>query len=56
MSLLAVVCTIVMKILFILIYQGELRDLKDNQIEDINKDTVYFAAMPTRQNNNSIKK
>lgn len=55
-SLLAVVCIIIMNIPLILIYQEESGDLQDSQIKDVSDNTIYFAATPSRQNNNNIKR
>lgn len=54
MSLLVAVYAIVMKILSLLIYQGELEDLRNSWIKDISDNTIYFTVIHTRWNNNSI--
>lgn len=54
--LLAVVYTIVMKILPLLIYQEESKNWKDYWIENISDNIVYFVLMPTEWSNNSIGK
>ncbi len=45
-----------MKILPILINQGELGDLNDSWVEVVCDDTIYFVAMPIGWSNNSIRR
>lgn len=45
---------IAIKILFILIYQEELGDLRNNWIENISNNIIYFIAIFIREINNNI--
>lgn len=54
--LLAAICVVVMKILPVLIYQGESGDLRDTWVDNISDDIIYFAATPTGWSNNDIER
>lgn len=56
MSLVATIYVVAIKILSILIYQGECRNLQDSQAKNVDINTVYFIATLIRQSNNNIKR
>lgn len=48
MLLLAAICIIAIKILSILIYQEESKNLQDSWVENIGNNIIYFAAIPIK--------
>lgn len=51
-SLLAAIYVVILKISLIFIYQRESGDSRNNQIDDVGDNIIYFVATLTRQNNN----
>ena len=47
-SLFATICVVVITVLSTLIYQGELKDLKNTWVDNISQDIVYFVAILTK--------
>ena len=45
--LLAAVCAVTIKILPVLIYQGQSGDLQDSLVEDVGDETIYFTITLT---------